>query len=31
MLSTGECSVIHVPVNHPGAGVVAAETHGPIT
>ena len=30
MLSTGECSVFHVPVRDPSLGVVAAESHGPL-
>ena len=30
MLSTAECSVLHVPAEDPRRGVVAAETHGPI-
>lgn len=30
MLSTAECSVIHIPISDPRLGIVAAETHGPI-
>ncbi|RRJ87513.1 NUDIX hydrolase [Gulosibacter macacae] len=30
MLSTAECSVMHVPSDDPSRGIVAAETHGPI-
>lgn len=30
MLSTAECSVLHVPADDPTRGVVAAETHGPL-
>ena len=30
MLSTGECSVLHVPVGDLSLGIVAAETHGPL-
>ena len=30
MLSTAECSVLHVPTDDPMRGIVAAETHGPI-
>ena len=30
MLSTAECSVVHVTADRPERGIVAAETHGPI-
>lgn len=30
MLSTAECSILHVPLHDPLAGIVAAETHGPL-
>ncbi len=31
LLSTGEFSVLHVPLADPGAGIVAVEVHGPAT
>jgi 8-oxo-dGTP diphosphatase len=30
MLSTGEFSVLHIPLEHPDAGIVAVETHSPV-
>ena len=30
MLSTAECSIVHIPVNEDVRAIVAAETHGPI-